>query len=455
MYAEASKGLHLLIKNEQERYFPSDMALLQAGKPASSYLKSLNPFIDAEGILRVGGRLQHSALPYSHKHQIILPKESTVTHLLIQNEHLKLLHSGQKLVLSSLQQRYWIVNGLRLVKKFLHRCMTCFRHKGVTAKQLMGSLPADRVNISRCFKKIGLDFAGPVAVKQSRIRGVITSHAYLCLFVCFVTHACHIELLSSLQTHTFIASLKRFIARRNVPSEIYCDNASTFKAANTHLSELYKLNSSKTHQAQVQTAASKLGINFKFVPCYSPVFAGLAEAAVKSTKTLLKRVLGSHVLTYEELYTVLVQIEGILNSRPITPMSTDTEDLSYLTPGHFLTGAPLNCIPEQDFTNILENRLSFWSKCTAMQQHFWRYWSKHYLNVLQNRPKWKDSQPNVKVGALVILRELATPPMTWPMARVTQVFEGADGLVRALEVKKANGRVHRTSITKICILPLE
>lgn len=319
----------------------------------------------------------------------------------------------------------------------------------------MGSLPADRVNVSRPFQKVGIDFAGPILVKQSRHRGVLTSKGYIAVYVCFVTKAIHLELVSDLTTDTFLASFKRFVSRRNIPSEVYCDNAGTFKSASKQLTELYNLNTSKSHQTQVQSTAAQMGINFNFIPSYSPVFGGLWEAAVKSVKYHLKRVLGSHTFTFEQLYTVLAEIESVLNSRPLTPMSSDVNDTCYLTPRHFLTGAPLKCIPEKDVSNLPDNRLKFWNKCTAIKQQFWRQWSKQYLHVLQNRPKWKDSRPNVKVGDLVILNEIDQPRLSWPMARVTQVFPGTDGKVRAMEVIKANGHSHRTSITKICLLPLD
>lgn len=454
-FAESSEALHLIIKNEQYKYFQKEIHSIQNIGQAQSHLKALNPFVDKNGLLRVGGRLQNAALSYEQKHQLILPKESRITHLIINYEHIKLFHASQKLVLCNLNQRYWIVNGLRLVKNIIHKCLTCFRFKADTAKQLMGSLPADRVTASRPFQKVGMDFAGPFSVKQSRARGVLITKGYIALYVCFVTKALHLELVSDLSTDTFLASFKRFIARRNVPTEVYCDNASNYKGAKNQLTEIYKLNNCKLHQAQVQSAASKMGINFHFIPSYSPTFGGLWEAAVKSVKYHLKRVLGTHIFTYEQLYTVLVQIEGVLNSRPLLPMSSDINDVSFLTPGHFLTGAPLTCLPEQNLVDLPENRLKFWEKCTAIKHQFWRYWSKHYLNILQNRPKWKDSLPNIKVGDLVILKEIDTPPMTWPMARVTKIFPGNDGKVRAMEVKKANGRCHKTSITKVCILPLE
>lgn len=454
-HAELNKALLLLVKHEQQKYFSEDISCLLKGKAVNSNLKGLNPFIDKQGLLRVGGRLQHAELSYAQKHQLILPKESRLTHLIIEYEHIKLLHASQKLILSNLNQRYWIVNGLRLIKHIIHKCMVCFRFRANTAKQLMGSLPADRVNASRPFQKVGMDFAGPILVKQSRARSVLTSKGYIIVYVCFTTKAIHLELVSDLTTDTFLASFKRFVSRRNVPSEVYCDNAATYKSASKQLTELYNLQMSKAHQSQVQGTASQMGINFHFIPAYSPVFGGLWEAAVKSVKYHLKRVLGSHVFSYEQLYTVLTQIESVLNSRPLTPLSSDVNDTSYLTPGHFLTGATMNSIPERDVSKTPENRLHFWSKCTAIKQSFWRQWAKHYLNILQNRPKWKDSHPNVKIGDLVILKEIEQAPMCWPMARVIQVFPGSDGKVRAMEVRKANGRSHRTSITKICLLPLD
>lgn len=108
------------------------------------------------------------------------------------------------------------------------------------------------------------------------------------------------------------------------------------------------------------------------------------------------------LLTYEQLNTVLCQIEAILNSRPLIPLSNDANDFSYLTPGNFLLGTALNANPENDTTLTSLNRLKFWKLCTNMQQSFWKIWYKHYLNVLQTRPKWQVVQPNIKVGSLVM-----------------------------------------------------
>ncbi|XP_061728218.1 uncharacterized protein LOC133533277 [Cydia pomonella] len=182
----------------------------------------------------------------------------------------------------------------------------------------MGSLPAARVTASRVFQRVGLDFAGPVSVKNSRIRKPVIGKGYIALFVCFTTKAIHLELCSDLTTECFLACFKRFIARRNLPSEVYCDNASTFKGARNKLAELYRLHASQTHKQTVTSFAAQKGIQFHFIPSYSPVFGGIWESGVKSAKHHLKRVVGKSLLTYEQLNSVLVEIEGVLNARPIT-----------------------------------------------------------------------------------------------------------------------------------------
>nr|XP_037871212.1 uncharacterized protein LOC119629465 [Bombyx mori] len=280
----------------------------------------------------------------------------------------------------------------------------------------MGSLPPDRVNISRAFQKVGIDFAGPISIKQSRIRRALITKGYICVFVCFSTKAIHLELVSSLTTAAFLACFKRFVSRRGLPSDVYCDNASTFKEAKSQLDELYRLQNSTDHRRQVQSHAAQQCINFHFIPCYSPVFGGLWEAAVKSTKFHPKRVILKALLTFEELCTVLYEIESILNSRPLTPLSTDINDYSYLTPGHFLIGTALNALPQKDVLDTPLNRLSFWNICCNMYQNYWKVWTKSYLNVLQSRPKWRDTVDNIKIGSLVILKEDNTPHFIgqWP-----------------------------------------
>lgn len=455
--SELNFALMLLIKFEQEFHFHEEIECLSKKQSLKGSLQSLHPFLDNLGMLRVGGRLHHANIPYTQKHQAILPKQSYVTECIVRSEHERLLHAGPRLLLSNLNQKYWITNGLLYVKKITNKCVKCFRQKATASKQLMGSLPAGRVTaLSRPFEKVGVDFAGPVNVKLSRVRRSVIGKGYICVFVCFATKAIHLELASDLTTDTYLACLRRLISRRGLPKEIYSDNASTFKGARNQLVEIYNLFSSRDHQSKVFQFTAQKGIDFHFIPSYSPTFGGLWEAAVKSTKYHLRRVVQGHLLTYEQLNTVLVEIECVLNSRPLLPISSsDVNDYSYLTPGHFLIGNALTMYPENDISNVPQNRLKFWQLCTQIKQSFWKMWHKQYLNVLQNRPKWLNISPNIKIGTLVILREDNVPVMFWPMARVVNTYPGHDGHVRAVEVKTSNGKTHTRSIFKICVLPLD
>lgn len=454
---ELEKALHKIIQREQSIHFSHELNHLNSkDENIKGPLKPLHPFIDKEHMLRVGGRIDNSEVSFSQKHPIILPKQSRVTDLIIYQEHIRLLHSGARSLLASLNEKYWIVNGYRHVKKIIHKCLLCYRMKAKCAKQLMGSLPSHRVTACRPFQKIGIDFAGPIQVKNSRVRRAIQTKGYICVFVCFVTKAIHLEIASDLSTDCFLACFKRFIARRGLPTDVFCDNAGCFKGARNELVQLYNLQTSREHQALVQGYATKEGITFHFVPSYSPVFAGLAEAAVKSMKFHLKRIIQNYVLTYEQLNTVLCQIEAVLNSRPLLPVTAEkVDDFSYLTPGHFLIGTSLTSYPENNTNDIPVNRLKFWEICNKVRTQFWNVWHKYYLNVLQSRPKWRDSVNNIKVGNLVILREPNSPPLSWPMARIVKVYPGPDGKVRVVDVMTPNQKIYKRSLSAISLLPLE
>ncbi|GBM37034.1 hypothetical protein AVEN_31874-1 [Araneus ventricosus] len=116
-------------------------------------------------------------------------------------------------------------------------------------------------------------------------------------------------------------------------------------------------------------------------------FGGLWEAAVKSAKYHLKRIVGRSNLTYEEFLTVCIQIEGILNSRPLCPLSSSADDLNALTPAHFLIGKSMNSIIEHNLTDLNESVLKRWQRVTRLVQLIWKKWHRSYLSDLQQRNK--------------------------------------------------------------------
>lgn len=448
---DLDKALSFLVTRVQEHDFPNLLRVLCKKQiPSDKRLSSLNLFVDEDGIIRIGGRLSHADVSYQQKHPILLSSGSHFTSLVLQREHRRLGHSGPQNVLANVRLQFWPLGGLREIKRIINKCVMCHRFKAITAQQIMADLPKPRISPSRPFQTVGIDFGGPFLVKSSYIRKAPITKCYLALFVCFSSKAVHLELVSDLSTEAFIACLKRFTSRRGLPSVIYSDNATNFVGANNQLKELSKFFVNQFNPIREYLLSSS--IDWKFIPPRSPHWGGLWEAGIKSVKSHLYKVVGTSIYTFEQFSTILSQIEAILNSRPLFPLSSDPSDLNPLTPGHFLIGAPLMSLPEKDISLIPVNRLKFWQHCSHVQQNFWRRWSVDYLNQLQNRPKWTSHRPDPKIGDMVLVKEDETPPLKWPLARITDVIPGKDGRIRSVQVKTTSGQYVRP-IVKIVPLP--
>ncbi|GFX26018.1 integrase catalytic domain-containing protein [Trichonephila clavipes] len=279
---EIKRSTEFLAKIAQLSEFKAEIDALKKGKGVSktSKLRALDPFLDENSLLRVGGRLSNADLPFEAKHQIIIPKAVT-----------------------------------------------------------------------------------------------------------------------DLTTEAFIAALKRLCARRDRISTLMSDNATNFKGAAAELNRFIKLICNKNET--LANYFTSEAIQWKFIPPRSPNFGGLWEAGVKSFKHHLYRTLVNSKITFEEFETIIIQIEGILNSRPLVPLSDNINEYKVLTPGHFIIGRPISAIPEPAILDISDNRLSRWQYTTKCVQTLWKRWKNDYLNHLQQRNKWQFEKNNVAVGYLV------------------------------------------------------
>lgn len=454
--SEMSVALNSIIKMVQSSAFSKEINHLNNGSPIpdNSRLIPLNPFLDSTGIIRVGGRLAHSDLPEGQRHPILLPSNHHITQIIIRAEHVKLLHAGTQTTLYSVRQTYWPLDGRNITRKIIHQCITCFRVKPRVADHPMGELPSYRVSIARPFLRVGVDYCGPLYIKEKRHRNRQRVKVYVVVFVCMVTKPVHLEIASDLTSETFIVALKRLFSRRGKSTDIFSDNATNFVGANRELEEVYNLVQSTEHKNSIQKYAEKEKIKWHFIPPRAPHFGGLWEAAVKSFKHHLVRTVGDTLLTYDQLETCMVEIEAILNSRPISPMSSDPNDPLPLTPGHFLIGSPLTSFPEEDWTDTNSNRLSAWQHAQQIKQHFWQRWYKEYLHQLINRSGKTKEHNNLQLGTLVLIAEDNLPPLQWLIGRISAIHPGKDGIVRAATVKTNSGEYKRCT-KKLCPLPFE
>ncbi|XP_039285431.1 uncharacterized protein LOC120351623 [Nilaparvata lugens] len=305
----------------------------------------------------------------------------------------------------------------------------------------MGDLPSSRVVPSAPFLKAAVDLAGPFTVKESIRPKALTYKAYFALFVCLATKACHIEVLTSLSSEEFINTLHRFVSRRGLPKEIFCDQGTNFKGAARRLKEIVEFLRSSENQSDVCDAMSSKSIQFRFNIPHAPFMNGICESNIKNVKFHLFREVGNSVLTIVELSTLLVKIEAILNSRPLYALSSSPDDYEALSPGHFLVHRPLLAVPEIDVSDVNEHRLSRWEKVNRFTQRLWRRWESEYLHTLQQKNKWFESDTNLQVGQLVWIKENNSSPLSYPLGRVTQIISDAKGIVRSAHVKTNSGAV--------------
>ena len=450
---ELNHALMFWVKEVQEDVFSAELKALRKSVPlpAKSKILSLNPVLH-DGLLKVGGRLRHANIPESQRRPILLLNDHCLTKLILTDIHVSHLHAGVQLMQACVRLQFWIVSAKSAIRRVIASCVVCKRHQAQRLTQQMGDLPAPRVNPSRPFTHCGVDYCGPFLVKISRATRAKCSKAYLALFICAATKAVHLELVSDLTTNAFIAALKRFISRRGKCSHIYSDCGSNFVGANRKLkAEVSSLLKSYKHNEEVSTYLSENSIQWHFNPPSAPHMGGLWESNIKCAKQHLRKIVSNVVLTFEELYTVFTQIEACLNSRPISPMSSEPNDLTALTPGHFIAGGPLTAIPEPDYTTTTMNRLTRWQLTQRLVQHFWNRWKKEYVLQLQQRTKWKQAKENLTLDDLVLIADDNLPPAKWKLGRVTSVHPGNDGKVRVVTMKTADGILSR-AVAKLCKL---
>ncbi|XP_045449996.1 uncharacterized protein LOC123658688 [Melitaea cinxia] len=439
---ECHRALLMIVKHFQNRFFFDVISNLRLRKQLPRNFRKLNPFLDDQGILRVGGRLARSGLEFEHKHPALLPRKCVLTTAVIESIHRKNLHPGLNTTHYLILQQFWILAAKRAVRQHLSKCIRCYRLRPQPLQPFMSDLPAFRVNQAKAFSQVGVDFAGPFRIKLGIHRGAKIDKAYLCLFVCLSTKAAHLEVVSTLSTDGFIAALRRFVSRRGRCNVIHSDCGTNFVGAASQLASC------------MEQATNSERIAFKRNPPSSPHFGGVWEIQVKAAKSHLYRIVGDQTLTFEELTTLFTQIESILNSRPLCPLSSDPNDLNVLTPGHFLTLEPLTAVPDPDYSNVNLNRLSRWQLIQSFQQQFWKRWKHEYLHALTQRAKWTKDSKQLTVNSIVLIKDDNRPPLQWALGRVVSLHPGPDGVIRVATLKTRDHIIKRP-LVKLCPLPTE
>ena len=444
--AEDIKGAeYLILRQAQLEVYKAELVEVDRNSKVSknSTLFKLCPVL-THNLLSIGGRLDKAPMSERERHPIIVPGRHPIATLLIRHVHQKLGHAGREHVLAELRARYWIVGGRQAVRRELAQCVTCKRREAPVVTQQMADLPEDRVSPGgHPFQRTGVDLFGPFKVKCRRA----TAIRYACLFTCLATRAIHIEVVHNLTADSFLQALQRLTARRGKVEVLRSDNGRNFVRAEKEIQANLRAWSNTT---RVNKRLADLEIKWIFNPPYASSHGGVWERQIRSVRRVLAGVCQEQPLTDEGLLTLLCTAESIVNSRPITTVSTDSKDYEPLTPNHLLIPQVKMHGGEHFYEPNTEGKLSRQQvqQVNYLADLFWRRWLKEYLPELQRRSKWTTKTRNLSRGDLVLVVEPNAPRSLWRMGRIV---ENINEDKRSARVRTAGGEIVRP-IQKLCLL---
>jgi len=427
---EMKKAEILVIKHVQQMKYEREIKGLKNNNkvPKSSSIRSLLPILNKDEILCVGGRLKYmKKANINNIHQYIIPHDHPVARLIVREQHNK-AHQGTEWTLSLLREKFWITRARGLIKQIRKACTMCKRWFDLPQKQQMANLPEERLQKASPFKHVGIDCFGPFYVKQGRAE----VKRYGCIFTCMNIRAVHLEKLNTLETDSFINGFRRFMMRRGTPAKVWSDNGTNFVGGSPELMKCLQ----QLDEDKIKEFGLKEEVEWKFNPPHASHMGGVWERQIRTVRKILTGILNKHThgLTDEVLETVFCEVEGMINSRPLTKLSDDVTDMSTLSPNQLLllNEAPRSFPGNYHKYDVYKLR---WKFIQYLANQFWKRWTKEYLPELQKRVKWENPEENIKIGDVVLLLEENTPRFLWPMAIVIEVKQGRDKLVRSVKVR--------------------
>ena len=374
----------------QKQDFNQDVGKDEKGKiKKSSLLYKLDPFLDNDGLMRVGGRLNQSSAPYEMKHPVILPKKAHVTNLIICHYHESLHHQGRGITQNEIRSNgYWIFGGSTVVSNHIFKCISCRRLRSRPQEQKMASLPEDRLEPAPPFTFCAVDYFGPCYIKKSRRE----LKRYGVLFTCLSSRAIHLEVANSLSTDSFLNAYRRFVGRRGPVRQLRSDQGTNFVSARNELQEaLSMMDHSKIQQELVKSNCDWL--DFKMNVPEASHMGGVWERQIRSVRNVLASLLAQHAaqLDDESLRTFMTEAEAIVNCRPLTVDTLNSPQMpEALTPNHLLTmKSKLILPPPGEFQRADMYSRKRWRRVQFLANEFWIRWRNEYIQSLQPRQKWQ------------------------------------------------------------------
>ena len=405
-------------------------------------------------LLKMDSRLKFSSLLSQVGNPILLPSKHTVTTQLVKYFHKNTLHSSVEQTLCDLRRVYWIHGSRRTVKSILRNCnckppKKCF--------QVLAKLPDLRTNMSQAWRAVSADFAGPISLKEGNED---THKVYICLFTCMYSRMIHLELTWNLTTESFLRALRKLTSRRGKMDFIYTDWAKYYQAA---AKELKRLLTKLDWNNIKKTSADQFGTTWLFTPApHYPESNSVSERMIRSVKAALKVAFGAsnivpkkHAkISFDELETLLIEIECLLNNRPIGMGNLDSpQEPVCITPSELVIGRTAAILPDDGKINVNAPLSQKWSNRKRALNAFWRRFVQSYLlDLSTTKINHKQFQPILQPGMAVQIRDNNIPKGVWINGIIQAVHPSPlDGLIRKVTVKTTSGKTLLRPVNRISL----
>ncbi len=439
--SERKKAELYIIKCLQESSYKEELKEIKGGKNVSSRsaLYPLDPFLDEDGVIRVGGRLGRSRYPDSVKHPIIVPKNHQITQMIVAYFHDKVMHQGKGFTLNEIRSNgFWIPGINRIVASYIRSCVICRKHRRPVEEQKMADLPSERVDPSPPFMYTGMDCFGPFFVKSGR-----SMHKrYGLLLTCLCSRAVHVEMLNDMTTDSFINALRCFIAVRGTVRQLRSDQGSNFVGAKNELKAALK----EMDTERVTAFLSEKQCEFIMNAPHASHVGGVWERQIRTLRSVLNVILALHPgrLDDSSLRAFLYEAMAIVNSRPLTvDCLNDPKSLRPVTPNHLLTLKSVAALPlPGKFVKEDVYARKRWRHVQYLAEQFWNRWRKEYLANIAARQKWNVSKRNLLVNDIVMVKDEDLPRNEWKLGRIQETISSVDGLVRKAKVLLGDSKLN-------------
>ena len=369
-----------LFRLSQQQSFDEDVNHPTHNRPVqerSRLIQLMTPSIDEDDIIRSNSRLANAPVSTATEKPKILDGRNRIIRLFLELQHNINDHVEVEQQTHSFQLNYWVLQCKTVMKKISNRCYECRRQRQLKNQPQMSDVPSYRFSVKPiAFKETRVDFFGPFEI-YSQIN--IAMKAYCCLFTCLTIRAVHIEVTRNLQKKSCIMAFQLFFSRRGQPEKIHSNNAFYF----TSTAKTFEESSFTTTEIQKYAESNKIA--GKFIPPGAPHFGGTWERLIGMSKRLFFNIAGFRKLHEDSFSTLICQVEALLNSRPLTSVSSDIHDVESLILGHFLTGMTTGLSSDTTISSNNRGAGKLWNNVNSIMKECWTRFLKEYLPTLRQR----------------------------------------------------------------------